>query len=163
MKRIISGVAGVAVACALLAGCSSNKTPSASSSTTTSSGSGSTTTTSGSGHGSTTTTPHGTTTVPVATTIPYNPALNARTDVTTSGCTPVLGAWELKGTVKNSASKTRTYQIVVDWITQPGDTVLDTKIVNVPNVASGQSVPWNATGASGDKNLACVVRQVQAH
>jgi hypothetical protein len=153
MKRIIIGVAGAAAAFAFLAGCSSNNSPTAASTSTT------TTVKSTTG----TTGPHGpATSIPGATTIPYNPALNARTDVTTLGCTPVLGAWELKGTVKNSAAKTRSYQIVVDWITQPGDTVLDTKIVTVSNVAPGASEPWNATGAAGQKNLACVVRQVQA-
>jgi len=45
---------------------------------------------------------------------------------------------------------------------QPGDTVQDTKIVDVTNVASGATATWATAGAPGQHNLACVVRQVQA-
>ena len=97
------------------------------------------------------------------TTIPYSPAKNARQDVTTSGpCTSTGASWILSGTVKNSSRSARTYQIVVDFVTQPGFTVLDTKIVTTASVGPGASLPWDATGAAGHKNVACVIRQVQA-
>jgi hypothetical protein len=97
------------------------------------------------------------------TTIPYSPAKNARQDVTTSGpCTLTGTSWILSGTVKNSSRSARTYQIVVDFVTQPGFTVLDTKIVTTASVGPGASLPWDATGAAGHKNVACVIRQVQA-
>ncbi len=103
------------------------------------------------------------TTAPTTTTIPFSMAKNARQDVTTDGaCTQVNGSWVLKGSVKNSAKTARTFQIVVDFVTQPGDTVKDTKIVTTPSVAPGASRAWSATGAPGLSHLACVIRQVQA-
>jgi len=71
-------------------------------------------------------------------------------------------SWVLSGKVTNSSQSNRDYQIVVDFVTQPGDTVLDTKIVTTPNVNPGASLPWQATGAAGQKSVACVIRQVQA-
>lgn len=145
MKRIIAGIAGAALACAALAGCSSNNTPSAATTSTTA-------------KSSTTTTNY----VPGTTTIPYIPALNARQDVSTTGCNQVDGSWVLDGSVTNSASKTRTFQIVVDFVTQPGDTVLDTQIVYVRNLAPKATKTWSATGAAGKTSVGCFIRQVQA-
>jgi hypothetical protein len=64
--------------------------------------------------------------------------------------------------VKNSATTARTYQIVVDFVTQPGDTVLGTKIVTTASVNPGATQAWSATSTPGLTHVACVVRQVQA-
>ncbi|MGD0394871.1 MAG: hypothetical protein ABSC41_19780 [Acidimicrobiales bacterium] len=99
----------------------------------------------------------------VATTIPFVMARNARRDVTTTGsCHEVKGEWVLSGVVRNSATTARTYQIVVDFVTQPGDTVLDTKIVTTPSVSPGAIRVWSATSTPGLTHVACVIRQVQA-
>jgi hypothetical protein len=82
--------------------------------------------------------------------------------VTTAPSTQVGGLWVLNGVVKNSAGTARTYQIVVDFVTQPGNTVLDTKIVTTASVKPGASLPWSAKSVGGLKNVACVIRQVQA-
>ncbi len=152
-SRSLIAVTGGVAGCLLFAACSSN-TPSASTSTTSTPSSTSTT--------SHTSAHESTTSVPTTTTIPFTLKYNARKDVTTTGCTVVFGSWKLDGTVKNSFANTRNYQIVVDYITQPGDTVLDTKIVHVNNLAAGASQNWSATGAPGQKNLACVIRDVDA-
>ncbi len=111
----------------------------------------------------TTTTTTTTKVLPGVTTIPFSLAKNARHDVATSGpCTLTGTSWILSGTVRNSSRSARNYQIVVDFVTQPGFTVLDTKIVTTAVVQPGASLPWDATGAAGKKNVACVVRQVQA-
>jgi len=113
-----------------------------------------------------TTAPTPTTVVPqstVATTIPFDMAKNARQDVTTTrSCTEVKGLWVLSGVVKNSATSARTYQIVVDFVTQPGDTVLGTKIVTTASVNPGATQAWSATSTPGLTHVACVIRQVQA-
>jgi len=97
------------------------------------------------------------------TTIPFSLAKNARHDVTTNGpCAETDGQWVLNGTVTNSAKTSRTYQIVVDFVTQPGDTVLDTKIVTTPSVGPGAKLAWSATSTSGLTSAACVIRQVQS-
>jgi hypothetical protein len=140
IKRLTTGLAGAAIACTLLAGCSSNS-PSAV--TTTSAPS------------------HATSSLPGTTTIPYSAKLNARTDVSTSSCNQVNGAWVMKGSVTNSAKKNRNYQIVVDFVTNPGNTVMDTQIINVRDVAPKATKSWTATGAQGKDHLGCVVRQVQ--
>jgi hypothetical protein len=103
-----------------------------------------------------------TTSVTTATTIPFVVAKNARQDVTTGTCTEVGGDWVLNGVVKNSATTARTYQIVVDFVDQPGDTVLDTRIVTTASVKPAASLTWSAKSTPGLKNVACVIRQVQA-
>lgn len=145
------GAAGLALA---LAGCSSS--PSASPPTTTT-------------KASTATTKPGTktsvvTTVPASTTtIPYVPAKNARKDVTTTGsCVEFGGLWVLNGEIKNSASVARTYQIVVDYVTDPGDTVLNTQILNTKSVKPGASLAWVTKSEPGLTHVSCVIRQVQA-
>ena len=70
--------------------------------------------------------------------------------------------WVLSGLVKNSASTARDYQIVVDFVTQPGDTVLDTKIINTTSVNPGATLAWSTRSAPGLAHVACVIRQVQA-
>jgi hypothetical protein len=129
----------------LLAACSSHSTPGLASPTSTTNATATTT--------STTT----------ATTIPFVAAKNARQDVSTTGaCTQVGGNWVLKGVVRNSATTARTYQIVVDFVTQPGDTVLDTQIVTTASVKPAAGLTWSAKSTPGLTNVACVIRQVQA-
>ena len=97
------------------------------------------------------------------TTIPFSLAKNARRDVATDGpCTEAGGLWVLHGMVTNSATVSRTYQIVVDFVSQPGDTVLDTKVVTTPRVSPGSKLQWSATSTSGLTSVGCLIRQVQA-
>lgn len=97
------------------------------------------------------------------TTIPFSLAKNARHDVTTNRpCVETDGRWVLNGTITNFGKMLRTYQIVVDFVSQPGDTVLDTKIVTTPSVDPGAKLAWSATSTSGLTGAACVIRQVQA-
>jgi hypothetical protein len=105
--------------------------------------------------------PGATTTVSVP---PYNPAKNARQDVTVGACIDRgTKGWSLSGTVRNSAATPRGYSIAVDFVTVPGDTVVDTKLVSVARVQPQASARWSATGAApGVKNLTCVVRQTLA-
>ncbi len=135
--RRATGVGLLSVAMLMLAACGGGK-PQASSST------------------STVPAPQTTVSVP-----PYNPAKNARQDVVAGAC--VDGGskgWSLSGTVTNSGSTPRGYSIAVDFITVPGDTVMATKVVNVPTLPPHQSAKWSATGAApGVKNLTCVIRQ----
>lgn len=70
--------------------------------------------------------------------------------------------WALNGMVRNSTKAARTYQIVVDFVTQPGDTVLDTKIVTTTSVRPGASLAWSTRSVTGLTHVACVIRQVQA-
>ncbi len=98
-----------------------------------------------------------------ATTIPFSLSKNARQDVSTTGsCAEVGGAWVLNGQVRNSARAPRDYQIVVDFVSQPGDTVLDTKIVQTATVGVGDTAGWTATSSPDLAHVACLVRQVQA-
>ena len=95
-------------------------------------------------------------------TVPFNLADNARADVKTQPCTQVNGAWVLNGTVRNTAAKSRSFQIVVDFLTEPGSTILGTTVVNVPSVNPGTTANWSATGARGKSPVGCVVRLAQA-
>ena len=94
-------------------------------------------------------------------TVPFNLAHNVRSAVTTTGCTQNAGTWVLTGTVKNTTHRSTAYQIVVDFVTQPGGTVISTSLVNVPTVGASKSATWSATGARGHKHVACIVRQAQ--
>ena len=106
-------------------------------------------------------TPKGTKKLSPGATVPFNLAHNARAGVSTTGCDQKDGAWVLTGTVKNATHNSTAYQIVVDFVTQPGGTVLSTSVVNVPTVGSGQTASWSATGAQGHIHVACIVRQAQ--
>jgi len=94
--------------------------------------------------------------------VPFTLADNARSEVTTGVCTQSSGTWVLTGTVRNSATKAKTFQIVVDFVTEPGSTVLSSVEVNLPRVGPNVTAPWSATGARGRSHVACVVRQAQA-
>jgi hypothetical protein len=99
----------------------------------------------------------------IATTIPFSLAKNARQDVTTpSPCRDTTGGWVLSGTIRNSAKTARSYQIVVDFVTSAGNTVLDTKVINTAKVSPGTDLAWSATSTPGLTHVACVIRQVQA-
>lgn len=157
------GVAGIAF---VLGGCGSpSGSPAITTSTTGSGGS-----TGGSAGSSATTKPgggaptsKGTVAPPSTTTIPYSAAKNARKDVTTSGsCTMVGGQWVLNGEIKNSATVGRTYQVVVDFVTVPGNTVLNTQVVTTASVKPGASLAWSAKSAPGLNHVSCIIRQVQA-
>lgn len=94
-------------------------------------------------------------------TVAFSLARNARTDVQAVSCEEQAGAWEMTGTVKNKSATTTSFQIVVDFVTRQGDTVLSTSLVTVPGVASGATTDWSATGARGKSGVACIIRQSQ--
>lgn len=107
------------------------------------------------------TTPQETVTVAPGATVPFNAADNAHLDIQTSSCTKAAGAWVLHGTVKNPTESATAFQIVVDFVSEPGSTVLATTVVNVPRVAPGAKSTWSATGAKGKTDVGCIVRQAQ--
>ena len=92
---------------------------------------------------------------------PYNASRNARGDVSSGHCTGNRTAgYFLQGMVRNSATSSRTYSIVVDFITNPGDTVMATRIVNVGPLVPNKSANWSTPAAGeGRANLNCVIRQ----
>jgi len=142
-KALVGSLASAAVA---LAACGSSPTKAATKATTT------------------TTTGATTTTVPGANLTPtFNPLRNAHQDVTPLGaCTQnQAGTWVQKGTVVNPQSAKTGFEIVVDFVTQPGSTVLDTQIVQVPPVAPKKTVTWQASWTYSGEHVACVIRQSQ--
>ena len=91
---------------------------------------------------------------------PYNASRNARGEVTSGHCTGNKTAgWVLRGVVLNSATSSRTYSIVVDFITRPGDMVMATRIVKVGPLAPHKSANWSTPAAGQGQNLNCVIRQ----
>ena len=145
-KRVLAATLVGAAFAVLLAACGgSPSTPSATKTT-----SKATTTTS--------------TTVPGAKLVPYNKYKNARLDVTLDGaCTQnSQDDWVLKGMLINPDPKNITsFSIVVDYVHEPGSTVLNTVIVNVPKVAPKKTVPWQSSWEYSGKSVSCVVRQAQ--
>jgi hypothetical protein len=94
-------------------------------------------------------------------TIPFDLAHNARADLVLEPCTQTSGRWVLRGTVTNSSSTSKSFQIVVDFVTRPGSTVLSTTVVEVAAVGPHTTAHWSATGAAGKSDVACIVRQAQ--
>jgi hypothetical protein len=93
----------------------------------------------------------------------YVAAKNVRKDVSATGCVRAgRQGWRLKGAATNTSSSSRAYSIVVDFVTVKGDTVLDTKILNVGPVAPESAVHWSVTGAAGQRHVTCVIRQALA-
>lgn len=93
--------------------------------------------------------------------VPFHRAQNARSDVKAGACVHASGAWTLSGSVKNPTTAATGFQIVVDFVTKPGSTVLGTSEVNVANVAPGATASWTATGAQGKSDIGCIVRLAQ--
>jgi hypothetical protein len=90
----------------------------------------------------------------------YIAAHNVRKQVSTSSCVQVVGqGWRLNGTAGNPSSSSQAYSIVVDFVTAKGDTVLDTKILNIGPLAPKSAVEWSVTGAAGQQHVTCVIRQ----
>jgi hypothetical protein len=113
---------------------------------------------------STTTAPRehtGTSVIAPGGTVPFNLSHNARADLVVAPCTQEAGHWVLQGTVTNRAKTTKSFQIVVDFVTKPGSTVLSSSVVNVSGVAPGATTHWSATGAPGHTDVACIIRQAQ--
>jgi hypothetical protein len=106
--------------------------------------------------------PPATSVVKPGATVPFNPADNVRSDVTVGSCTDSSAGWVVHGTVVNPGPGSRKYQIVVDFVTHPGSTVVATTVVNVPTVAAGSSGTWSAVGAKGKTGVDCVVRLAQS-
>lgn len=94
--------------------------------------------------------------------VPFNPAHNVRSDVEVGSCVLKSGQWVLSGTVKSSEPGTKTFQLVIDFVTVPGSTVLSSTVVTLPMVEKGATVHWSATGARGKTHVACLLRQAQA-
>jgi hypothetical protein len=91
----------------------------------------------------------------------FDLAHNARADVRVGRCTETSGAWVLEGLLKNPGTKETNFQIVVDYVTKSGSTVLATTVENVSNVAPGAVASWSATGARGRSDVSCIVRLAQ--
>jgi hypothetical protein len=93
----------------------------------------------------------------------YVAADNARKYISTTGCVQAgRSGWRLSGTATNTSAASRAYSIVVDFVTVTGDTVLDTKLLNVGPVAPKSAVDWSVTGAAGQHHVTCVIRQALA-
>ena len=110
-------------------------------------------------------TPHTGTTLPagetITTTVPkYLASQTVRSEVTfvPGSCLYKSGAWHFDGTVKNPENYARKYEIVVDFASQKGDTVQDTKVVTFANLAAQATSKWTVSGAKGDADLFCVIR-----
>ncbi len=93
--------------------------------------------------------------------VPFDLAHNARADVHADTCKVASGSWLLKGTVTNPGTNATGYQIVVDFVSAKGDTVISTTEIDIPTVAPKASASWSATGARGKTDVACLVRQAQ--
>ncbi len=94
--------------------------------------------------------------------IPFNPANDARADVSTRPCVQTTSGWVLTGSVKNPGPVGKRFQVVVDFVSRAGSTVLATTVLDVPEVAPGARLTWSATGAKGKADVACVVRFAQS-
>jgi len=77
-------------------------------------------------------------------------------------CTATSGGWVFHGTVKNPAPRPKRFQIVVDFVSHPGSTVLATTVLNFPSVAPHSTEAWSAVGAKGESGVSCVVRLAQS-
>jgi hypothetical protein len=93
--------------------------------------------------------------------VKFDLAHNARTDVTTKGCEMTGGSWVLKGTVTNPGPNANGFQIVVDFVTSKGYTVVSTTEIEIPTVGPKASTQWSAAGAKGKSGITCLVRQAQ--
>jgi hypothetical protein len=58
-----------------------------------------------------------------------------------------MGTWVLQGTVRNWPPKARSVQIVVGFVTQPGSTVLSSRVVDIAGFGPRASAHWSVTGA----------------
>ena len=94
--------------------------------------------------------------------VPFTLANNARADVATQPCTQTASGWLLAGNVKNPAHVGKRFQIVVDFVSRVGSTVLATTVLNIREVAPGATATWSATGAKGKSDVDCVVRLAQS-
>jgi hypothetical protein len=97
------------------------------------------------------------------TVIPYSPGANAREDVFSDlPCTSSNGAWTLSGTITNSKNVSRTYQLVVDFVTSTGGTVLFERVQTFPSVTPGQKINWHSSWQSNATSVACVLVSARA-
>jgi hypothetical protein len=71
------------------------------------------------------------------------------------------GQWIFTGTVTNKSATTTSFQLVIDFVTAKGETVLSTTEVDVTGVRSGASAAWSASGAKGKTGVLCYLRQAQ--
>jgi hypothetical protein len=94
--------------------------------------------------------------------VPFDPAENARAEVKFTACAPTAGAWAVTGTVTNKGTGAKTFELVVDFASVPGYTILSSAVVTVPDVAEHATVHWSARGARGAPHVACLLRQAQA-
>jgi hypothetical protein len=93
----------------------------------------------------------------------YDPSRGVRPDAVPGDCDrDDKGEWKFAGTVNNHSTDKRDYSIVVDFVRDEGNTVVDTKVVKVPGVDAGKTADWSTLGGSGnDDDLRCVIRNVQ--
>jgi len=104
-----------------------------------------------------------TSTLPQGTTIPYSVTNNARRDVSAvQPCTKSADLWYFHGTVRNSRKTALKYQLIVDFVTLSGGTVLDEKIINISHVAPAATKSWATSGAPHQVNVGCVLVSARA-
>jgi hypothetical protein len=90
----------------------------------------------------------------------YVASQNARPDVVAEVCSSSASGWKLSGTVANTTSTRRRFSIVVDFVEAQGDTVVATRVVEVPAVTAHSSTTWSTPwSAAGQVDLTCVIRQ----
>ena len=102
------------------------------------------------------------TTTVSTTTIPNDFKNNARQDVSVGSCVHQNGEWVLSGGIVNSAKVARKYQIIVDYVTPTGGTVVDSATLEVAKVKPAQRYSWRLGGAKGVAHANCVIRNVRA-
>ncbi|MFZ0667617.1 MAG: hypothetical protein WAM97_17845 [Acidimicrobiales bacterium] len=93
--------------------------------------------------------------------VQFNVTKNARADVHQGACHVASGHWQMNGTVRNSSSGTKGFQIIVDFVTAKGDTIVSTAEISIASLAPNASATWAATGPKGNSDVACVMRQAQ--
>jgi hypothetical protein len=93
--------------------------------------------------------------------VPFTPSRNARGDVHLSSCSASDGGWTATGTLSNKSAEQSSFQIVVDFATKTGDTVLSTTVVDLSKIPAGKTQKWTASGARGGSQVACLLRQAQ--
>ena len=87
---------------------------------------------------------------------------NARTAVTVHACRVASsGSWRMEGSIVNRRAVPASYTLVIDFVTIPGSTVVDTSVIRLRDVQPGRIATWSTSGGSGNRRLACVLRYAQ--
>jgi hypothetical protein len=88
---------------------------------------------------------------------------NARAAVTVHACRiEPSGSWSMSGSIVNRHAVPAGYTLVVDFVTIPGSTVVDTSVIRVRDIQPGRIARWSTSGGGGNRRLACVLRYAQS-